>query len=341
MINSVLVWVSMSNPHLLFYRYDLFTVHDWWNKKSDFYLVVGLCNGGTLMSFMKERGLQRTLEMPEQAGAVENAAVEAEQSSTTEAKITEEEQSAPASFFGVNLTSVLNMIDNAADMIAAPDSDDEEEDGDEGDSIVDDAAIVVGMDEEDVKLVMLQHLGCVNYLHQNNVIHTNICPQNILLRDENGLTTLKIIDFDESALLHTGKEQVKCNNAYPEYSSPCVYRGEPYGYACDVWACGVVAYQLLSNRFPFGDSREKSTEEIKEQVLRGVVSFCGSAWDHVSHEAKTFLGLVFNPDPAARPNAQKLLQHPWLLPKPGSAARDAVNLMHNKAAMGAMSNLRT
>jgi hypothetical protein len=50
-----------------------------------------------------------------------------------------------------------------------------------------------------------------------------------------------------------------------------------------------MAYQLLSNTLPFGDSREISEEEIALKVEEGKYIMSGPAWGRVSADAKDFV----------------------------------------------------
>ena len=55
----------------------------------------------------------------------------------------------------------------------------------------------------------------------------------------------------------------------PGYLSPEVLRKEPYSYAVDVWACGVILYILLAGYPPFWDDDQS---KMFEQIKRGKYS---------------------------------------------------------------------
>ena len=48
----------------------------------------------------------------------------------------------------------------------------------------------------------------------------------------------------------------------PGYLSPEVLRKEPYSYAVDIWACGVVLYILLVGYPPFWDDDQRRMFEL-------------------------------------------------------------------------------
>ena len=63
--------------------------------------------------------------------------------------------------------------------------------------------------------------------------------------------------------------------------------------ASDVWAAGVLAYQLLSGSLPFDDAKA-SLPKIWRAILTQEPSFRGSAWGDISQDAQDFVRLLLN-----------------------------------------------
>ena len=67
--------------------------------------------------------------------------------------------------------------------------------------------------------------------------------------------------------------------------------------ASDVWAAGVMAYQLLSGYLPFDDHKNReqpALSKVWKAILTEQVSFKGSAWQGVPEVAKDFVKQLLN-----------------------------------------------
>ena len=78
----------------------------------------------------------------------------------------------------------------------------------------------------------------------------------------------------------------------------------------DIWSVGVIAYILLSGRPPF---RGKAKPEIFASITTGPLAFDVPIWERISSEAKDFIKRALCKDRNKRPNANELLNHPWIV----------------------------
>jgi len=76
----------------------------------------------------------------------------------------------------------------------------------------------------------------------------------------------KITDFGLSSELSQTHSLAKTLVGTPYYMAPEVFRREPYGAPADVWSFGVMAFELLALKRPFGG---KSFEELGAHVVDG------------------------------------------------------------------------
>jgi eukaryotic-like serine/threonine-protein kinase len=103
----------------------------------------------------------------------------------------------------------------------------------------------------------------LDYAHRNGVVHRDVKPGN-LLRSEDGV--VKLADFgiakalsDESQITQVGSVLGTAAYLAPEQAA-----GEEAGPAADLYALGVVTYQLLSGRLPY-DAQSLTELALKQQ----------------------------------------------------------------------------
>lgn len=80
----------------------------------------------------------------------------------------------------------------------------------------------------------------------------------------------------------------------------------PYNEKVDIWAVGVLVFELLSGRPPFEVEDPKETAKL---ILAAKVPELPST---VSAAAEDFIKLALQKKPTQRPSASELLQHPWV-----------------------------
>jgi serine/threonine protein kinase/type II secretory pathway pseudopilin PulG len=109
----------------------------------------------------------------------------------------------------------------------------------------------------------------VNSAHQNLVIHRDIKPGNILVT---AAGQVKLLDFGIAKLLNSaigGMALPHTRTTFrvmtPDYASPEQVRGDPLTTGSDVYALGVVLYELLAGRRPY-EIRTGAAQELHELV---------------------------------------------------------------------------
>jgi len=100
-------------------------------------------------------------------------------------------------------------------------------------------------------LLFLRVCKAVQYAHQNLVVHRDLKPANIFVT-ANG--ALKLLDFGIAKVLATTDEAAHTQTAArlltPDYAAPEQFSGDAITTATDVYALGVVLYELLADARP-------------------------------------------------------------------------------------------
>jgi len=123
-----------------------------------------------------------------------------------------------------------------------------------------------GLSIEDRLRLFLAVCSAVSYAHQHLVVHRDIKPLNILVTPDG---VPKLLDFGIAKVLQDGPEETSTVTGMrlltPEYASPEQVEGRHATTVSDVYALGVVLYELLTGRLPYR-FRSRAPLDIVEAV---------------------------------------------------------------------------
>ncbi|KAF9574891.1 hypothetical protein EC968_005131 [Mortierella alpina] len=160
--------------------------------------------------------------------------------------------------------------------------------------------------DEDCRDVFQQMVLGIEYLHEHDIIHRDIKPDN-LLRSEDG--TVKIVDFGVSEMFNKkGDDMTKKSAGSPAFMAPELCRhdhGEVSGRATDIWSMGVTLYCIRYGYLPY----------VSESVLEMHKVIREEEYTIPPENDQRFVNLIkklLEKDPQKRITIEQLRNDPWL-----------------------------
>ena len=171
-------------------------------------------------------------------------------------------------------------------------------------------------------------LAALEHAHEHHVLHRDIKPENILV-DRQG--TVKLTDFGIAKMLDLDGTQATLLDGQligtPRYMAPEQLRGEPLDARCDVFACGVLMFELLTGRPPFGGTQ---FVDIAQNILNQATPNASDTVSGVSRGLDGVLQQALQKDPALRfPTVSQLRQ---ALASAGDEARSGAEALESEQA---------
>ena len=119
--------------------------------------------------------------------------------------------------------------------------------------------------DEDILSVMTQLLDALEHAHAQGVWHRDIKPANLMMTRTG---RLKIADFGIARIEAAGLTQANAMLGTPSYMSPEQFLGKPIDRRVDIYAAGVLLYQLLTGRQPFTGTTESLMYKVVNEPPR-------------------------------------------------------------------------
>ncbi|HET9623532.1 MAG TPA: protein kinase [Kofleriaceae bacterium] len=146
--------------------------------------------------------------------------------------------------------------------------------------------------------IVMQALSGIEEAHLAGVVHADLKADNIILDQRRaGVDTVKIVDFGIARLVTGARDEDRSISGTPEYMAPEVISGAPPSFASDIYAVGIILYELLAYKTPFFAG---STTEILANHLKALVPSLASRRDHVPKELDGIVAKALAKHPADR-----------------------------------------
>lgn len=141
-------------------------------------------------------------------------------------------------------------------------------------------------------------------LHGNKIIHRDLKPANIFVDKEDNV---KIGDFGCSTDLESTDGYAATQVGTLLYESPEVLEGRPYNCSSDMWALGVVMYELCTLERPFAHPNQYVLQNL---IKAGKYEKISNS--EYSDELCSIIHSLLNTSPRERPTALALLRQPYI-----------------------------
>jgi serine/threonine protein kinase len=96
--------------------------------------------------------------------------------------------------------------------------------------------------------IIEQASSALDYAHKHNIIHRDVKPANLMITADD---TVKITDFGTAKILRFNTTQTAAVIGTPSYMSPEQIKGKTVDGRSDIFALGVILYELLTGEKPF------------------------------------------------------------------------------------------
>lgn len=145
--------------------------------------------------------------------------------------------------------------------------------------------------------ILVQIADALSYVHEKEILHRDIKPQNIVL---DALGHAKLLDFGISKNPKLKSHQLTLHASFgtPGYAAPEIILGEDASRQSDLFSFGALAFELLSGHPAFPG---KSTSEINQKVVRGERQSLASWNPQLAARVVETIESCLNLSPDARP----------------------------------------
>ena len=161
----------------------------------------------------------------------------------------------------------------------------------------------VPFSEDQILDYITQICLALQHIHKKKIIHRDLKSGNIFLM-KSGI--VKLGDFGIAKGLQSTWEKAKTLVGTPYFLSPEIITNKPYDAKCDIWALGVLLYELMTFRMPFN---AVSLPLLSIKINRGVYKPPPSTY---SSEIRDLLKKCLTVDPDQRPSIDDILKLPLI-----------------------------
>ena len=175
--------------------------------------------------------------------------------------------------------------------------------GDLGQKIEKQKKVKVPLSEAQILDYITQICLALQHIHKKKIIHRDLKSGNIFLM-KSGI--VKVGDFGIAKGLQSTWEKAKTFVGTPYFLSPEIINNQPYDNKSDIWALGVLLYELMTFQMPFN---AVSLPMLSIKINRGVYKAPPSTY---SSDIRNLLKKCLTVNPDKRPSIDEILKLPLI-----------------------------
>lgn len=177
--------------------------------------------------------------------------------------------------------------------------------------------------ESTAKHFMLQLASGLKILRDNDLIHRDLKPQNLLLSTNGDDSVLKIADFGFARSLQPRNlAETLCGS--PLYMAPEIMQLQKYDAKADLWSVGAILFQLVTGKTPFTGNNQI---QLLQNIMRSTELAFPPHTVGLSSECIDLCRKLLRPNPVERLTFEEFFNHPFLSHNlPGETSRSLRSL---------------
>ncbi|KAI8376625.1 kinase-like domain-containing protein [Choanephora cucurbitarum] len=190
--------------------------------------------------------------------------------------------------------------------------------------------------EKDASSLTRQMLQGLHYLHERDIVHRDMKPENLLFQTTADQANLMITDFGLSKILRAQDDILTTACGTPGYVAPEVLLQTGHNKPVDLWSVGVILFTLLSGYTPFWGEDQVT---LFQSIIAGQYEYDEEYWSTISNsgtiieattkekrETKDLIDRLLTFDPNKRITAKEALEHHWIIGSKEAGLPSSTNL---------------
>lgn len=160
--------------------------------------------------------------------------------------------------------------------------------------------------EKYVKELMTQIKDAVEYLYHKNIIHRDIKPQNILLKNNK---IIKLTDFGFAKSFKSNEKKLSntiCGS--PIYMAPEIIKASFYNEKSDLWSIGIILYEMIVGVPPY---KANNHLELIQKINNNPIYLPSSIL--ISENCRSLINDLLQKDPDDRIDYESFFKNKWFI----------------------------